>query len=100
MKREQIVEVLKNRLQMAKKENNPTETAFLEKVIKAVDVAEVRHGEWVKIFDFDGDKRLQFMCSKCGRGVFVYPNEFDKIAEIFPYCHCGAKMDGKDGAGE
>ncbi len=62
------------------------------------DVVEVRHGKWVKVIGFDVDKRVWFMCSKCGRSVFVYPNDLDKIDVIFPYCHCGAKMDGKDGA--
>lgn len=43
------------------------------------DVAEVRHGKWI-------DKETCYVCSLCGR--------VERVKE--PYCHCGAKMDGKE----
>lgn len=56
----------------------------------AADVAEVRHGEWVQN---PYCKRI-FYCSECGSTVedgSYNPNP----SEHFPYCHCGAKMDGE-----
>lgn len=69
------------------------------------DVAEVRHGKWViksKIFQMldDVDEELYVECPFCQR-VFYVPFEFEdkKILEYarkhYPYCHCGARMDGE-----
>ena len=44
-----------------------------------VDAEPVRHGEWIKVDDY------AVMCSECGK--------YEKW--IYPYCHCGAKMDGR-----
>lgn len=44
----------------------------------AADVEVVRHGKWV-------DKETCYTCSLCGR--------VERMKE--PYCHCGARMDGK-----
>ncbi len=59
--------------------------------IPTADVVEVKHGYWIK------GKRIginvpQYTCSKCGKW---------EDAE-FPYCNCGAKMDGtpKERGGE
>lgn len=50
----------------------------------AADVAEVRHGRWVK--DEFGSR-----CGACG--LYAYRDKFDKPWES-PYCpNCGAKMD-------
>ena len=46
------------------------------------DVEPVRHGKWI-------DKETCYKCSLCGR--------IERLKE--PYCHCGARMDGK-GDGE
>ena len=55
------------------------------------ELAEVKHGEWIKTIEmfYDGDfhseyPRTCYRCSVC------------KIIETekYPYCHCGAKMDG------
>lgn len=46
--------------------------------------AEVVHGEWVEI------TCDVYYCSKCNRTI-----RFDgRSKDSFPYCHCGAKMDG------
>jgi hypothetical protein len=79
MKTEQIVEVLKNRLQMAKEENNPTESAFLEEVIKAVDGRDCNQCQYVS------KHATEYPCSHCRN---CYVDQFKP------------KMDGKDGAGE
>lgn len=46
------------------------------------DVAEVKHGEWISN-EFGG----VYICSECGR---------KETTNTEPYCHCGAKMDGKN----
>ena len=46
------------------------------------DVAEVKHGEWLK-----QNGGFFFLCSVCGNAAATKGN----------YCHsCGAKMDGRD----
>ena len=51
------------------------------------DVEKVRHGEWEQN---QYCKRIYY-CSKCGRHIEDCTNNPN---EHFPYCHCGAKMDG------
>ena len=51
------------------------------------DVVEVKHGYWKQS---EYVNRL-FYCSECGRHI----EDGNKTPEeFFPYCHCGAKMDG------
>ena len=70
----------------------------------AADVVEVRHGEWViksvsyRMLD-DFDEELYVECPFCKRRFWVaYELDDEKILkharEKYPYCHCGAKMDG------
>lgn len=51
------------------------------------ELAEVKHGEWEEMVEHEhgGIKKFFFECSLCGR------IECQKE----PYCHCGAKMDGR-----
>lgn len=57
------------------------------------DVVEVKHGEWKEETKFlitdnpddDGYWASVYICSNCGR----------EEPHKEPYCHCGAKMDGK-----
>ena len=70
------------------------DVAQVIKEAPTADVVEVRHGEWIWQFNLDGDDF--FECSVCGRqevlnGLCARRNP----TEHFPYCHCGAKMDGK-----
>ena len=54
------------------------------------DVQEVRHGKWI----YKGHHEMMghaFECSVCERWMFT--NSTEHIAEEYPYCHCGAKMD-------
>lgn len=56
-------------------------------LIPAADVAPVVHGRWVSFLD--GDHIMPeryYRCSRCGRVE----------SRRQPYCHCGAKMDGKE----
>lgn len=73
--------------------------------VPTADVVEVRHGEWeiksrlYRMID-DFDEEIYVECPFCKRTFYV-PYEFDdeKILayarENYPYCHCGAKMDGE-----
>ena len=61
------------------------------------DVKEVRHEKWIKI------RSRIFICSYCKRVVYLDginvtdkvtdKNETKLLRELYPYCHCGAKMD-------
>lgn len=62
----------------------------------AVDAIPVRHGEWI-VQKVEANQ-TKFYCSECERTViygndyFMKPSEY--VVNVFPYCHCGAKMDG------
>lgn len=72
-------------------------TTFVECILRvknapSADVAEVRHGEWDNC-----------LCSVCGNvNPTLYMDADNEYrAKATPYCpYCGAKMDGKEGAGE
>lgn len=51
----------------------------------------VIHGQWQFLFK-DG-RRVEYGCSKCTRIIGVPAVIADKVAKVYPYCHCGAKMD-------
>lgn len=64
--------------------------------LPVADVQEVKHGKWIK-------KRYQiYECSRCKRSVYLEglnvtdENEIKLLKELYPYCHCGAKMDRKE----
>ena len=52
------------------------------------DVVEVRHGAWIPSKYHYGF----YLCSECGRHVEA---RRDDPEVPYPYCHCGAKMDGE-----
>jgi hypothetical protein len=66
------------------------------KLVKLSNAEPVRHARWIKItkpqksnegfFYWNAIPKTIYFCSYCGRR--------ESIKE--PYCHCGAKMDGKD----
>ena len=54
------------------------------------DVVELKHGEWVLRRQSNGVRTHQ--CSVCGRPIYTIDEDLKDYA---PYCHCGAKMDGR-----
>ena len=65
----------------------------------AIEAEPVRHGRW-ELDKIVYDQDL-FRCSECGRKELVYNRHSRDMTERYPYCHCGAKMDGgADHAGE
>lgn len=69
-------------------------------MMPAADVVEVRHGEWklIETEGFcDGGYYSRFCCPLCFREIGVC-HDYEKDAynyakTMYPYCHCGAKMD-------
>ena len=66
------------------------------------DVEPVRHGRW-NIWVSD-ECTLFLECSVCGRRVDNFNihrlpifREYEAVCLRYPYCHCGAKMDGFGG---
>lgn len=59
--------------------------------IPAADVAPVVHGRWLQIVSYNNT----YECSKCGRVLVNIADGLRMVAKHYPYCHCGAKMDGE-----
>lgn len=94
-------------------ENDCSEAVFYTKqdaidciqAAPTADVDEVRHGEWeIKSRSYwmidDFDEEIYVECPFCKRTFYVsYEFDDEKIIayarENYPYCHCGAKMDGE-----
>lgn len=59
--------------------------------IPAADVVPVRHGTWLPIVSYNNT----YKCSECGRLLVNVADGLNVVAKHYPYCHCGAKMDGR-----
>lgn len=78
---------------------------FLDGAMAVVDgaptlgYAPVRHGEW-ELWEDDSEAEAWLQCSECGRKVALDYDEgytgynVPALTKHYPYCHCGAKMDG------
>lgn len=68
-----------------------TNCAFMAKVCSApaADVAPVVHGRWEQVKEWA--TKAKYRCSVCGREIM---SAVKVNIEKYPYCHCGAKMDG------
>ena len=58
--------------------------------IPAADVAPVRHGRWEQTKEWA--TKAKYRCSVCGREIM---SSVKVNIEKYPYCHCGAKMEGE-----
>ena len=56
------------------------------------DVAPVIHGKWLPIVSYNNT----YKCSECGRLLVNITDGLNVVAKHYPYCHCGAKMDGEE----
>lgn len=66
-------------------------TEFEINAIPTADVAEVKHGEWIKDAEDFTDGNSTHKCSCCGGFIDYYNGGADE----YNYCpNCGAKMDG------
>ena len=59
--------------------------------IPAADVVPVVHGRWLPIVSYNNT----YKCSECGRLLVDITDGLKMVAKHYPYCHCGAKMDGE-----
>ena len=60
-------------------------------IVKAPSVEPERKvGKWISI-SRDDDMEEFYCCSLCKREIILYPGE---TLKDYPYCHCGAKMEG------
>ena len=59
--------------------------------VPAADVAPVVHGQWEQVKKWA--TKAKYRCSVCGREIM---SAVKVNIEKYPYCHCGAKMDGGD----
>lgn len=57
----------------------------------SADVVQVRHGRWLPIVSYNNT----YKCSECGRLLVDITDGLKMVAKHYPYCHCGAKMDGE-----
>ena len=68
---------------------------------KSADMEPVRRGKWnIRVSD---ERTLCLECSVCGRRVdnfnlhrLLIFREYESARGRYPYCHCGAKMDGPE----
>jgi len=60
------------------------------KALPPADVAPVVHGRWLPIVSYNNT----YKCSECGRLLVDITDGLKMVAKHYPYCHCGAKMDG------
>jgi DNA-directed RNA polymerase subunit RPC12/RpoP len=60
-------------------------------MLSPADVAPVVHGRWLPIVSYNNT----YKCSECGRLLVNITDGLSMVAKHYPYCHCGAKMDGE-----
>lgn len=60
--------------------------------LKPADVAPVVHGTWLPIVSYNNT----YKCSECGRLLVDITDGLKMVAKNYPYCHCGAKMNGEE----
>ena len=58
----------------------------------SADVEPVRHGRWIRVTQ-DGVVPQEYCCDVCGR-LLRYDGVPALLSICYPYCHCGARMDG------
>ena len=74
----------------------------LIKQAPTIDAEPVRHGRWIpeKVCSVE----TKFKCSECNRKIIACNDYFGRapewVSNIYPYCHCGAKMRGDEDATE
>ena len=61
------------------------------KTLPPADVVQVVHGRWLPIVSYNNT----YKCSECGRLLVDITDGLKMVAKHYPYCHCGAKMDGE-----
>lgn len=65
--------------------------AAINDVKHAPTIEERKTGTWIEI----GTITHSYKCSVCGRMLVSIADGKNKVVEHYPFCHCGAKMEGE-----
>ena len=92
--RQQAIEALRNYLVEKRCPDDGTLTCRLienEVINKLPSIQPERiKGHWIAITSWNNT----YKCSVCGRLLVNITDGKNKVAKNYPYCHCGAKMEG------
>lgn len=93
--REAAIEAIKRQfLDTADARDIPLSSALVDvDAIPSADVEEVRHGRWIRVTKNVIDP-IVYRCDVCGR-TMKYEGVPALVSIRYPYCHCGARMDGE-----
>ena len=98
IRKQDAVEALDGKIIVTGRENADAVLQYMKditnkiKSIEPADVASVRHGTWLPIVSYNNT----YKCSECGRLLVNITDGLNMVAKHYPYCHCGAKMDGSE----
>ena len=91
MSRAAVIDLIEaSDLDLADRTDNQTVCSFV-KMIPPV-TPKPRTGKWIK--ELRGIMVTEYRCSECGR--LVRDDTGYDVAKDYPFCHCGAKMEGGD----
>ncbi len=88
---ELIEHVWRDRVDSRERIANLVESMPTIKTIPATGIAPMVHGRWLPIVSYNNT----YKCSECGRLLVDITDGLKMVAKHYPYCHCGAKMDGE-----
>ena len=71
----------------------------VDEMVPTADVAPVIHAKWVLDHEFTRVTSgeiigAEYHCSECDR-IVICVTHGKPLLEAYPYCHCGARMDGE-----
>lgn len=75
------------------------EQAYVDKMVElAVEETKRQKGKWI-LNDYQGVQAvgyLRYHCSECGREICSKYHGKISLLKEYPYCHCGAEMEGEE----
>lgn len=81
-------------------DSNPHKKAQFDKIVKKIEEAKPEeHATWQpadnnNLYAEVGKEVKFYRCSKCGRLIMTTKCMDGKNLNDYPYCHCGARMNG------
>jgi len=73
---------------IAKLNHVPMVQEAIRKAMDTMPTIEERKGKWIELTNTNHT----YVCSVCGRMLVNITDGKNKVAEHYPYCHCGARM--------
>jgi rubrerythrin len=84
-------------------ESNRTNAEWVDRIETVVEKLppvkpQEKTGHWIEKYTEDGCGELYsyWACSECGRSVGFNLANIEDVLSDYPYCHCGAKMEGEN----